>query len=128
MMKTLKRAGGVVVGSVVLWATTVAVALGQVQNGTPVTLCDPLGKNCAYGNETFVSVAGNVTYFISVDIVMPLASIMVLVGAFQMITSAGEPEKYTQGRKTIVWAAVGLVAALLATSVVTLIKSIFGVS
>jgi hypothetical protein len=127
MMKAFKRVSGLVAGSVIVWVTTTAVALG-VQNGTPVTLCDPLGNNCAYGNETFSSVALRVTSFIVVDIVIPLASIMVLVGAFQMMTSAGEPEKYTQGRKTILWAAVGLVVALLATSVVTLIKSIFGVS
>jgi hypothetical protein len=50
---------------------------------------------------------------------------MVLWGGFQMMTSAGDPEKFSTGRKTIVYAAVGFFVVLLANSVATVIQSIF---
>jgi len=92
------------------------------QNSAPVKLFDPLQ------GQGFQGILTSVVNFLIVDIAIPLTSIMVLVGAFQMMTSSGDPEKYGKGRKTLLWAAIGLVVALLATSVVTLIKSVFGVS
>ena len=55
----------------------------------------------------------------------PICAIMVLWGGFQMMTSAGDPEKFSTGRKTIVYAAVGFFVVLLANSVATVIQSIF---
>ena len=83
-----------------------------------ITLADPLG-----GKESFASVATAVAGFLFWDIAAPLSVIMVLVGAFQLITSSGDPEKVSQGRKTILWAAVGLAIALLAGGAVSIIKS-----
>jgi hypothetical protein len=87
------------------------------------TLTDPLG-----GGETFASVATAVAGFLFWDIAAPLSVIMVLVGAFKLITSSGDPEKVSEGRKTILYAAVGLAIALVAGGIVTIIKSLLGVS
>ncbi|MBI4087698.1 MAG: hypothetical protein HY434_02605 [Candidatus Liptonbacteria bacterium] len=57
----------------------------------------------------------------------PIAAIMVLWGGFQIMTAAGDPEKFTKGRQTILYAAIGLVVILLAKSVQGLIFGIFGV-
>ena len=86
-----------------------------------VTLFDPLQ------GQGFSAILASVVNFLVVDIAIPLTSIMVLVGAFQMITYSGDPEKYGKGRKTLLWAAIGFVVSLVATSVVTLIRGIFGV-
>ena len=87
------------------------------------TLTDPLG-----GTETFTSVAVAVAGFLFWDIAVPLSVIMVLVGAFKLITSSGDPEKVSEGRKTILYAAVGLAIALVAGGIVSIIKSLLGVS
>jgi len=118
MMKRVGGAGVGIISSLLIWKLTYA----DTQT-SPITLTDPLG-----GNETFVSVATAVAGFLFWDIAMPLSVIMVLVGAFQLMTSAGEPEKVSQGRKTILYAAIGFAIALLAGGAVNIIKSIIGVS
>ncbi len=104
--------------------TATAIALAQSNTGnTSISLCDPLGNNCAYGNETFQSILTNVIAFLS-GIAIPITVIMVLVGAFQMMTSSGDPEKFTQGRKTLTYAAIGFAIAILASGITSLINNI----
>ncbi len=57
----------------------------------------------------------------------PIATVMVIVGAFQILTAAGDPEKFSKGRKTILYAAVGFGIILLAKGVVFIIKDVLGV-
>jgi hypothetical protein len=121
MIKVVKRIvamGAAIVSSLLIFGVTYANAQSQ-----SITLTDPLG-----GKETFTSVAVAVAGFLFWDVAVPLSVIMVLVGAFQLITSSGDPEKVSQGRKTILWAAVGLAIALVAGGIVTIIKSLLGVS
>jgi len=105
--------------SVVVFALGAAAAFAQAGNAT-IALNNPLGTN------SFTDVANNVIYFISTTIAIPLTAIMVLVGAFQMSTSAGDPEKFSQGRKTILYAAIGFVIAIIATGVTSIIKNLIG--
>jgi hypothetical protein len=84
-----------------------------------VTLTNPLG------GQSFTDVVQKVTNFFSV-ITIPIVAIMVLIGGFQMITAAGNPEKFSAGKKTIIYAAVGFAVILAADTVVTLIKNILG--
>lgn len=114
----MELAGIVSVSS--LFVSKLAYASGSGQQQT-IKLTDPLG-----GSESFVSVANNVAAFLLVDIAVPLTVIMVLVGAFQIITAGGNPEKFSQGRKTITYAAVGLACAIIAGGATTLIKSFLG--
>jgi hypothetical protein len=111
--------------SVVIFTTSAAIALAQTpttNSNSTITLNDPLG------GASFATVANNVVNFLSVTIAVPLTAIMVLVGAFQMTTSAGDPEKFSQGRKTLLYAAIGFAIAIIATGVTSIIKSILGVS
>lgn len=117
MRKILKRAVGVVVGAASAAGTMVAFAQ-STQVNTSVTLLDPLG------GTNFSKVTTNVIQFLATDIAIPLTVIMVLVGAFQMMTSAGDPEKFSQGRKTLTYAAIGFAVALLATGITSLINNI----
>jgi hypothetical protein len=57
----------------------------------------------------------------------PFVAIMILVGAFQIMTAAGDPLKFKNGRNTILYAAVGYTVILLASSVVPIVKSILGI-
>jgi hypothetical protein len=82
-----------------------------------ISLPNPLGS------QTIAAVLQNVITFLQY-IGAPIAVIMVLVGAFQMITSAGNPEQYGKGRETLIWAAVGFAIVLLAGGIATLISNI----
>ena len=83
-------------------------------------LIDPLG------GQGFAQVAASVIAFIFWDVAVPLCTIMVLVGAFQMMTAAGDPEKFGKGRKTVLYAAVGFAVALIAGGLVSVLKQILG--
>jgi hypothetical protein len=103
-----------------------AVLSSNVALAQGITLCDPLGKNCTPGGESFSSVATSVTQFLIQDIAIPLVVIMVLVGAFQMMTAGGEPEKFSTGRKTVTYAVIGFGVALVGLGIVSIIKSFLG--
>jgi hypothetical protein len=109
MAKVSEYGGGVAALSLLL----------QASFASAQTLTDPLG-----GGETFTTVATAIAGFLFWDVAAPLSVIMVLVGAFQLITSAGDPEKVSQGKKTITYAAIGLAIALVAGGLATLIQNI----
>jgi uncharacterized membrane protein len=121
MIKAVKK-WRVIAATTISSLAVVWVAHAQAQSQT-IKLTDPLG-----GKETFPSVAVAVAGFLFWDIAVPLSVIMVLVGAFKLITSSGDPEKVSEGRKTILYAAVGLAVALVAGGIVSIIKSLLGVS
>lgn len=102
-----------------LIALTPFFVLGKIAFAQSLT--DPLG-----GGETFTSVASSIAGFLFFDVATPLCVLMVLVGAFQMMTSAGDPEKFSKGRKTLLYAAIGFVVALCAGGLVNLIKGLLG--
>jgi Type IV secretion system pilin len=112
--KLLRRVGFAV------WLGGFAFANFAFADSGPLTLPNPLGSQ-----SSFTSVVANVTGFLLNDIAIPLTAIMALVGGFQMITAAGDPEKFSSGRKTLTYAVIGFVVVLLASSVVSIIKSIF---
>lgn len=108
--------------SLIAVAAILAAACGGAgalhASAATVKLVDPLG------GQTFQTITKTIINFIINAIAIPVATIMVLVGAFQMITSSGDPEKTTKGRKTLLWAAIGLAVAFLASGVATLIQNI----
>ena len=69
-------------------------------------------------------VLGYINTFL-IAIAAPICGIMVVWGGFQMMTSAGNPEKFSEGRKTLLYAAIGFVIIIFASSIVPLIKSVF---
>jgi hypothetical protein len=56
--------------------------------------------------------------------VVALVVIFVLIGAFNLLTAAGSPEKVTSGRNYIIYAAVGMFVALLAKAIPAIVKAI----
>ncbi len=57
-------------------------------------------------------------------IAIPLVALMVMWGAFLIITSAGNPAKAKKGGMVILWAAIGFGVLLLANGVTSIIESI----
>jgi len=60
-------------------------------------------------------------------ILVAFAAVMVLFGAFTLLTAAGVPEKVTSGRNYIIYAAIGLAVGLLAKAIPAIVKVILGV-
>ena len=89
----------------------------------PNQLFNPFDADCS-NNTTLVTVAGNFNAFL-LAIAAPLCGIMVVWGGFQMMTAGGNPEKFSSGRKTLIYAAIGFVIVLLASGATQLIKSVF---
>jgi hypothetical protein len=113
MVKRVVMAGTAAASSSLVLGVTYANAQSQ-----SITLADPLG-----GSESFTTVATAVASFLFWDIAMPLSVIMVLVGAFKFMTSAGDPEKVSEARKTILYAALGFAIACLCGAITNIIKS-----
>lgn len=88
--------------------------------GGKITLLNPLGT------ASFADIVQkiiNALFTLSI----PICSIMVLIGGYYILTSAGDEEKLKLGRKTITYAAIGFAVILLASGVVSLIRDILKV-
>jgi hypothetical protein len=83
-----------------------------------LVLQDPLG------GKDFNSILNSVINFM-IYIAIPLCTIMVLVGAFKLVTSSGDPEKTKSGRNTILYAAGGFAVILLAKGITGFIQALF---
>ena len=113
MTSIIKRSSAAIIGlySFVLAATAFA-------DSNPVTLTNPLGTTDA------TTVLNNINLFL-LAIAAPICGIMVVWGGFQMMTSNGDPERFSTGKKTLLYAAIGFVVVIFASSVVPVMQSIF---
>ncbi|MFH1451482.1 MAG: hypothetical protein ABIF89_02640 [bacterium] len=55
-----------------------------------------------------------------------LVPLMVLIGAFYMITAAGEPRRVAKAREIFIWSAIGLMVVLLAKGIGAVVVYILG--
>jgi hypothetical protein len=55
---------------------------------------------------------------------IPIVTIMILIGAFQILTAAGNEERIRRGKRTITWAVVGFLVVLIAGGVTQLIENL----
>jgi len=116
MLKELAKKWAWVAGMAMMGATQLALA-----DQDPLTLPNPLSAN------SFQAVVAQVSNFLLL-IAVPLTAIMALVGGFQMITAGGDPEKFSKGRKTLMYAAIGFAVVLIAGGVASIIKNFLGSS
>ena len=119
MKKMIKKAVAIGISTTSLLAARLALAQTSTASSS-ITLTNPLTS------PDLSVVLNNFLGFLFTDIVLPLAVIMVLVGAVQFMTSAGDPEKVSRAKNTLIYAAIGVVVAGLATSATSIIKSIIG--
>ena len=100
---------------------TFTVFLGGTMIASAQSLTNPLGSSAS-----LTTVMNQIIGFLFTDVAIPLCTIMVLVGAFQMMTAAGDPEKFSRGKNTLVYAAIGFAVAIVASGLAALVKSILG--
>jgi len=75
--------------------------------------------------DTLADVVAAIAGFIFI-IGVAIVPVMVLLGAFYLMTSAGDPAKVKKGRDCIMWAAIGLAIILLAKGISYTIQFLLG--
>jgi len=58
---------------------------------------------------------------------LTIASLMIIYAAYQMITAGASPDQFESGKKTIMYAVIGVIVLLLSAAIIALIKEIIGV-
>ncbi|MDD5098679.1 MAG: hypothetical protein PHD31_03120 [Candidatus Pacebacteria bacterium] len=59
---------------------------------------------------------------------MALSALMIIIGAFNYVTSAGDPGKTEKGRNYIMYAAIGIAVALFAKAIPAIVKMMIGMN
>lgn len=103
----------------------VKIALAQIRNPISINLINPI-SNCAGVNANFGCVATKIVTAIFY-IAIPIVTVMVLIGAFQILISAGDPKKLQTGKETIFWAIGGFVIIIIGLGITSIIKNFFGI-
>lgn len=85
---------------------------------------NPLCKGAT--NCTIVGILEQISVYL-LWIGAPITAIMIIYGAFQMMTAGGNPEQFKKGSKTLLYAAVGYGIILVAWGVVSLVKELLSV-
>ncbi len=61
-------------------------------------------------------------------VAIPVAVIMILYGGFKIMLAGGDPKKFSDGKKIILYAVIGLAIVLVSGGVVAIVKSVLGVT
>ena len=59
-------------------------------------------------------------------VIVAIVVILVILGALNIMTSAGSPEKVKAGRDQIMYAAIGMLIAIIARAVPSIVRAIVG--
>jgi hypothetical protein len=93
--------------------------LAQEGEVEPVTLTNPLGDD----TNTLGDILSKIIDKLQI-LAIPIVAIMVLIGGFQILFAAGDPEKFNKGKKTILYSVIGYAIILLANGIDDLIRDI----
>ncbi len=88
--------------------------------GDTIELPNPLGV------RSFTELIYRIIDFLSFTIGPAAVTLMILIGAFQILMAGGNPEKVTTGRKTITYAVIGFALLLLADGIIYVIANLVG--
>lgn len=83
-----------------------------------IILPNPLG-----GVKTFAELISNITFYIS-GLIGVLAVLMFVIAGIQFVTSAGNPGRIDQAKKTAIYAAIGAAVALSGAGLIQLVERI----
>ena len=98
------------------------------------TVCDPADTTCvdpkvptnAWGACCTLDAVYTATDWVFV-VLIAVVAILIIWGAFTIVTAGGAPEKVSSGRNFIVYAWIGLAVALLAKALPSIVQALLGV-
>ena len=100
----------------------------QYPSGTEAGTClynNPTGVSYSCGMCCLLNAVYTVTFWIFIGL-MAISALMIILVAFTFVTSGGNPDKTTQARNYIIFAAIGIAVALFSRAVPSLVKLIVG--
>ena len=74
------------------------------------------------GSRTFEQILDGIISWLTV-ILIPILTIIIIIGAFQMLTARDNEAQFLKGRKTVTYAAIGAAIILLANGILLVIQS-----
>jgi len=95
------------------------ILMSQASPVMAFTLVNPIGITSI---EDLIRVITNYIFYLAIII----APVMIIIGAFMFMTSAGDPKKVSTGKNIILWTVVGLAVILFSKGIMSLIKSVLG--
>ncbi len=107
-----------VVGKLMVFVVSLAFVADKVFAQAPIE--PPIGRDA-----TVQSVLDNATNFLF-RISFPIATLMLIIGAFYLVTASGNENYVKKGRDILLYTVVGLFVIILARGVVTYIQKEFG--
>ena len=124
MFKKILQAAGILAILLVFMAVPIVSADSGGGPSLINPLCpanDPNDPNCARSD-----VEGLLNSIVSwlLVIATPIAVGMIIFGAFQMIFAGGEPEKFKNGKTTILYTAIGYAIILIGEGITLIIKDV----
>ncbi len=90
-------------------------------NPTDIQLTNPLSGNV----NDVPSLLNKIIQYLQI-IAVPLLTIAIIMGAFQMLTAGGDEAKFKKGKKTITYAAIGAAVIMAASGIILIIKQFLG--
>ncbi|MEK7665196.1 MAG: TrbC/VirB2 family protein [Patescibacteria group bacterium] len=103
-----------------LISSIIALGLASSSPVSGVTIKNPLSSNTIL--ELLDKIAKTVA-----TIIGSLSTIMLIVAGIMYLTSAGSPEKIGAAKKALIYAIVGMVVAVIAGTIVSIVKEVLGV-
>lgn len=100
--------------------TAAFFALAFANYVSAADLPNPLGTNATFG--TIITSIINWANAIAI----PLTALMVVIAGYLYLTGGGSPERITRAHRALVWAMIGLVVIILSSSVVAILRNVFG--
>lgn len=92
-----------------------------------LSIRNPLGFECQPGEACIVELINSIISTLVIKIAPPIVAIMILYGAYQLLTGAGDEKKIESGKKTLKYVVIGYLIALLALGVSSIIKDFLDV-
>ncbi|MBI2024492.1 MAG: hypothetical protein HYT03_00130 [Candidatus Harrisonbacteria bacterium] len=77
------------------------------------------------GTTSFVELLNRIAYFLLI-IAVPIATIIIIYGAFLIMTAGGIPANLEKGKKAILYAVIGLAILFLARVIMALLAQLLG--
>lgn len=126
MRTSAKIAVTILSGILLLNINQIAFAADTKDNCPPgpngeIRLCNPIGEGA-----TVMTVLTKI-FDTMMTVMLVVVPIFIVIGAFQMMFAAGNPEKFATGQKTILYSVIGLVIILMAKGIVAIVTSILKV-
>ena len=91
----------------------------DIGGGTKSALFDPLG-----GKTIFEILNRVIGYMIKIG--APIVALMVIYGGFLILTAGDKPEQVTNGKNTILYAAIGYAIIICSWGIIYIIGEVFG--